>query len=135
VHVILKTEYGDANLDGFVDAADLATARRHIGGSLTGPNWEKSDFNGDGRVDAVDLAIVRRNLGFERQATAPAAIQLLAAFAAEPLVSVADADTESTAECTVSPVTDPVLNPEFDGLLDLLAQARTGRKRRISLLG
>lgn len=64
VRVILNTEYGDANLDGFVDASDLATTRRNVGQTFSGPNWANADFNGDGHSDAADLALVRRYLGF-----------------------------------------------------------------------
>ncbi len=64
VHTILGTEYGDANLDRHVDAADLATVRTSTGGNFGGPNWVAGDFNGDGFVDAADLATVRKYIGF-----------------------------------------------------------------------
>lgn len=69
IHVILKTEYGDANLDGFVDAADLAVVRTTMGTGNGTPNWAAGDFNGDGTTDVADLAVVRRNLGFASPAT------------------------------------------------------------------
>ena len=51
---ILNTQFGDADLDGDIDRADL---------NQVGLNWRRTDvttwaegdFNGDGRVDALDL--------------------------------------------------------------------------------
>ena len=66
VHVILSTTYGDANLDGSVDAVDLAVVRTYIGignPSIVFP-WMFGNFNGDHFVDADDLAEVRNNFGF-----------------------------------------------------------------------
>ncbi len=39
IHNILHTEFGDANLDGFVDTSDLAVVRKAMGSSLSGPDW------------------------------------------------------------------------------------------------
>ena len=52
--------YGDANLDGIVDAADL---------NIVGNNWlhedvsewSEGDFNGDHRVDQIDLNLLGEN--------------------------------------------------------------------------
>jgi hypothetical protein len=50
--VLIKyTWYGDANLDGKVDAADLALM------SLTGTDWSRGDFNFDGAVTPEDYAL------------------------------------------------------------------------------
>ncbi len=73
IHTILNTEYGDANLDGLVDAADLAETRKHIGQVFGSPNWAEADFNGDGRTDAADLAIVRTHTGFSSLSPASSA--------------------------------------------------------------
>jgi uncharacterized protein (TIGR03790 family) len=58
---ILGTALGDYNLDGFVDAGDLATFRTGFG-SFGG--WSDGDANGDGLVNGTDLAIFRSNYGF-----------------------------------------------------------------------
>lgn len=55
VEQVLGTEFGDVNLDGVVDAADLAIANANIG--QTG-GWADGDMNGDGIVDAADIAII-----------------------------------------------------------------------------
>jgi hypothetical protein len=49
---------GDANLDGKVDAADLAIVRKNLG--QAGKWWEDGDFNADGKVDAADLKVVSK---------------------------------------------------------------------------
>jgi hypothetical protein len=88
VRVILNTEYGDANLDGTVDAADLATTRRNVGQTFSGPNWARADFNGDGKSDAADLALVRKYLGFSAVSQASPAIAIESqSVAAAPQVS------------------------------------------------
>ncbi len=54
VLVILGTQYGDANLDGVVDAADCAIVEANLGQP---GGWAQGDFNGDGIVNALDQAI------------------------------------------------------------------------------
>jgi len=53
VQVILGTSYGDADLDGDVDAADLAICQANQG--QTG-GWCAGDFSGNGTVGPEDLA-------------------------------------------------------------------------------
>ena len=53
--------YGDANLDGKVDFADLVILARNYGRSV-GP-FSNADFNGDGAVGFDDLVILARNYG------------------------------------------------------------------------
>ncbi|MEO0586022.1 MAG: dockerin type I domain-containing protein [Planctomycetota bacterium] len=55
VYVVLDTVYGDANLDGRVDTADLAALAGHFG---VGVGWSQGDFDGDGVVGTPDLAIL-----------------------------------------------------------------------------
>ncbi len=55
VEVILGTSFGDVNLDGVVDAADLAIAQANLGQA---GGWSQGDMNGDGVVDALDIAII-----------------------------------------------------------------------------
>src|SRR6185436_16363771 len=59
---VLCTRYGDANLDGSVNSADVALVTANQG--LTPAAWADGDFNGDKVVDAADLAIANANLGF-----------------------------------------------------------------------
>ena len=47
---------GDTDLDGDVDAVDLATLGLQWSPSPAGNDWLDGDFDGDGDVDAVDLA-------------------------------------------------------------------------------
>ncbi|MEX2185241.1 MAG: esterase-like activity of phytase family protein [Pirellulales bacterium] len=52
---------GDANLDGKVDAADVAALAASYG-TPSGARWEDADFDGDGRVSIGDLALLARGL-------------------------------------------------------------------------
>ncbi len=52
---IAETQYGDANLDGVVDAVDLVEWQR-LHGRPCG-NWASGDFNGDQFIDDSDLAL------------------------------------------------------------------------------
>jgi hypothetical protein len=62
VRNILGTEFGDADLDGYVNAADLGELNRSYG--MTGVGWANANFNGDGVVNSTDLAIVGTYIGF-----------------------------------------------------------------------
>ena len=55
VESILGTEFGDVNLDGVVDGADLAIAEANLGQA---GGWADGDMNGDGIIDAADIAII-----------------------------------------------------------------------------
>jgi hypothetical protein len=55
----LQLPPGDANLDGKVDAADLAILKANFGQPNRG--WEQADFNADGRVDAEDVKLLKAN--------------------------------------------------------------------------
>ncbi len=56
------TVYGDFNLDGEVNAGDLALLATNYG--LVGTwGWATGDGNGDGNVDAGDLAMLATNYG------------------------------------------------------------------------
>ncbi len=50
---------GDANLDGQVNAADVAVLASTYG-TASGASWEDADFDGDGRVTVADLALLTR---------------------------------------------------------------------------
>lgn len=59
---ILGTQYGDADLDGDVDRADVATVAGNYGGA---GGWAAGNFDGSaGGVGLSDLAAIQRNLGF-----------------------------------------------------------------------
>jgi hypothetical protein len=59
--VLVKyTYYGDANLDGQVDRADLAALAAHWQ-QLSGGVWTSGDFNYDGIVDISDLLLLARD--------------------------------------------------------------------------
>jgi hypothetical protein len=55
VEAILGTEFGDVNLDGVVDATDLAIAEANLGQA---GGWADGDMNCDGIIDAADIAII-----------------------------------------------------------------------------
>jgi hypothetical protein len=52
VRVILGTDYGDANLDGVVNAVDVAIVQAHLGQP---GGWAEGNFDGDEFVDEDDL--------------------------------------------------------------------------------
>jgi hypothetical protein len=56
--LIKYTYYGDANLDGKVDAGDLARFNTGLAsdGALTG--WQNGDFNYDGVINGDDLMLL-----------------------------------------------------------------------------
>lgn len=58
---ILGTQFGDATLDGFVNAADLAVWQTNYG---TSEGWAAGDFNGNSVIDGRDFLIWQRYAGF-----------------------------------------------------------------------
>lgn len=59
--VIVKlTFYGDANLDGTVNAADFVLLSNHFGSAA---GWSQGDFNYDGTVNAADFVLLSNNFG------------------------------------------------------------------------
>lgn len=59
VEDLLSTSFGDANLDGFVNAADYQTIANNLFTFDT--TWSSGDFNGDGRTDVQDFNILNDN--------------------------------------------------------------------------
>jgi hypothetical protein len=53
--------YGDANLDGWVNAMDFNTVLSNYG--RTGMDWSRGDFTGDGVVNGADLNLVLSQYG------------------------------------------------------------------------
>lgn len=62
LHGILKTEYGDLDLDGHVSIGDVTILAEHFGSAVRG--WGQGDVNGDGMVSIGDLTILSENFGF-----------------------------------------------------------------------
>jgi autotransporter-associated beta strand protein len=56
---VMYTLYGDANLDGTVNGADLIIVLSNY--NQTGMTWAQGDFNGDGTVNGADLIMVLSN--------------------------------------------------------------------------
>ena len=65
---IARAEYGDANLDGYVNLADLGIVNGHWGQNGT---WGTGDFNYDGVVNLADLSTVLGNWGQQPTALPP----------------------------------------------------------------
>jgi autotransporter-associated beta strand protein/T5SS/PEP-CTERM-associated repeat protein len=62
--VLLRaTRYGDADLNGTVNGADLAALRRNFGATGSQAVWQNGDFDYDGRIGPRDLVLLRRNFG------------------------------------------------------------------------
>ncbi|BAM05282.1 beta strand repeat-containing protein [Phycisphaera mikurensis] len=62
VRGILGTEYGDANLDRTVGAADVSVLSGNFGQAA---GWAGGSFDGDGQVGAADVSVLSGNFGFE----------------------------------------------------------------------
>jgi len=62
VRDILGTEFGDTNLDGRIDAADMMTMQAFFGHIDAG--WAHADLNGDRVVNLTDLMVLRQYFGF-----------------------------------------------------------------------
>ena len=76
------TERGDFNLDGFVNATDLAIMKQYFGN--TGIGWAGGNANCDDIINATDLAILKESFGFEATTVAvpePVSLSLLGAGA------------------------------------------------------
>jgi hypothetical protein len=60
--VLVKyTYFGDTDLNGYVDANDLANLLAGMSGNLTG--WANGDFDYSGTVDSTDLSLLLASLG------------------------------------------------------------------------
>jgi hypothetical protein len=60
---VMKTFYGDANLDGTVNALDFNAFATNYGQDPGSEVWDQGDFNYDGSVDSSDFAIFAANYG------------------------------------------------------------------------
>ena len=63
------TQRGDFNLDGLVNAVDLAIMKSHFG--QAGQTWQTGNANCDDLVNATDLAVLRDTFGFEAPVAVP----------------------------------------------------------------
>ena len=93
VQTILATNFGDANLDGVVNAADLNEVGIHWQ-SENCKGWADGDFTGDGGVTAVDL----NQVGINWRKSTPAAARVPRAPLPQQAIPVAIAEITSTAE-------------------------------------
>jgi hypothetical protein len=71
---------GDCDLDGDIDASDLARLGENWSPLASGNGWADGDFDGDGDVDATDLATLGLNwspVGYGNPIPEPASAILL----------------------------------------------------------
>jgi hypothetical protein len=83
VETILATNFGDANLDGLVNATDTAILTANFGWT-GGAAWHRGNFNGDAAIDLIDLAILQSQLGSGVPVASPAAPQAVFATRLAP---------------------------------------------------
>jgi len=62
IRTILHSEYGDANLDGIVNALDFNALAAKFGQVNTG--WSGADFDGNGTVGSGDFTLLSQHFGF-----------------------------------------------------------------------
>jgi hypothetical protein len=67
VRTLREIEYGDTNLDGMVDFADLLTLAQNYG-LISGRRWSDGSFDGDNAVDFDDLLVLAQHYGFGAEA-------------------------------------------------------------------
>ena len=60
METLLSTSFGDSDLDGDVDQADLAALAGSYG-VIGSAGWAMGDFNGDRAVNLADLGILARH--------------------------------------------------------------------------
>jgi ELWxxDGT repeat protein len=99
VESILGSRFGDANLDGAVDRADVAVVVRNFGRNDS-PGWAGGDFNGDGTVNLLDAMIAQADFA-AAVAGAPQSIQATTART-HPAHSNAAADPAVRSELAVA---------------------------------
>jgi hypothetical protein len=100
---IIYTLYGDANLDGEVNAADMAILATNF--NQGGASWDQGDFNYDGQVNAADFSLLAQNFN---QSVTLAAVANAPAAAAPAVASTTPTVTTSTIKTTAA--TTPVFS-------------------------
>jgi uncharacterized repeat protein (TIGR03803 family) len=105
--VLVKyTYFGDANLNGSVDASDYIAIDNGFNQNLTG--WSNGDFNLDGKINGDDYTLIDN--AFNTQAATPLAT--VASPQAAPQLQISKAVTKATA---VAIATSPSLSQDpFD---------------------
>jgi hypothetical protein len=76
VHDLKRSYFGDANLDGTFDSADLVAAiqaGQYEDAVPLNSNWSTGDWNGDGEFTSVDLVLALADGGYEQGPRSPAA--------------------------------------------------------------
>ncbi len=112
---ILRTQYGDANLDGTVSAADFAALQANFGQPNRG--WAQGNFNGDGSVSAADFALLQASFG---------SVGGGPGFAPSPDLALASADFSAELNVAVVPEASSVMmiTVFFVGLLGTFVARR-----------
>jgi hypothetical protein len=88
----------DINLDGKIDAKDLALVCRAWGSKVGDPRYDPLvDFNGDGQIDAKDLGLVCREFGKVNESPPRATTLYEARAAVSAMTSQAMAGAAATA--------------------------------------
>jgi hypothetical protein len=59
--LVVHTKFGDSNMDGRVDFADLVRVAQRYESTSFGSGWGDGDFNYDGKVNFADLVRVAQN--------------------------------------------------------------------------
>jgi glycosidase len=87
VRRILLSEYGDADLDGTVDIADLGILATNWQTTIAG-TWSLGDFTGNGAVDITDLGLLASHWQFDGRplSEAMSGLGLANAVVPEPMV-------------------------------------------------
>lgn len=68
VRRVMRTQYGDSNLDRRFDSSDMIRvfqAGKYEAGSSSSAGWEEGDWNGDGRFDSSDMIFAFQQGGYE----------------------------------------------------------------------
>jgi glycosidase len=86
VEQVLRTNFGDADLDGQVGFVDFQ--RLELGFGQSNGSWQYGDFNGDNRVTFADFLILREHYGAPTPSDAAALDAFAAAHVPEPVSPV-----------------------------------------------
>jgi hypothetical protein len=94
------TDYGDANLDGKVNADDYALIDRAYAQHLTSATWSQGDFNYDGVINQNDYLLIDRTYLLQTQGFSPGFLaqresQFGPAYVTELLISLPDPSLSS----------------------------------------
>jgi hypothetical protein len=94
---ILKTYYGDADLNHSVGVSDLSVLAAYYN-TPSGASWANGDFDGNGAVGVSDLSILAANYNSGSASTISWAEAYAQAFGTTSDVAVDDASDEATAD-------------------------------------